>query len=135
MVHKISTKIGLELFLPLNLFFIFIGYQAYNDPKIGGIIALFFTFVFVNYSLLAIEYSIDGENFYIKNGFFGTTVIPISEIYKIEKSWNLISSPAPSVIGRVEIYYKGNSIVISPKDFDELKSALLLINPNITVKE
>ena len=54
---------------------------------------------------------------------------------KNKKTWNLLSAPAPSIMGRIEIYYKDDSIVISPRDFDELKNELLRINPNITVKE
>lgn len=135
MTHNIPTKIGLELLLPLNLLFAFIAYQAYNEPKIEGYIVLILVVIFINYSLFSIKYFIDNNILHIKNGIFGTTKIPISEINKIEKTWNMISSPAPSIIGRIEIFYKGNSIVISPKNFDELKSALLKINPNIIVKE
>lgn len=83
----------------------------------------------------SIKYKLDQEFFYIKNSIFGTTKIDVKEIYKIEKTWNLISAPAPSVIGRVEIYFKNNSIVISPKNFEEFKNELLKINPNINVKE
>lgn len=83
----------------------------------------------------SIKYKIDKEFLYIKNSIFGTTKIDIKEIHKIEKTWNLLSAPAPSIMGRIEIYYKDDSIVISPRDFDELKNELLRINPNITVKE
>jgi hypothetical protein len=77
----------------------------------------------------------DSEFLYIKNSIFGTTKIKIKEISKMEKTWNLISSPAPGIIGRVEIYFSSGSIIISPKDFNYFENELLKINPNITVKK
>lgn len=47
----------------------------------------------------------------------------------------MLSAPAPGIFGRVEIYYNNSIIVIAPGDFNQLKSELLKINPNITVKE
>ncbi|NML56365.1 PH domain-containing protein [Chryseobacterium cheonjiense] len=47
----------------------------------------------------------------------------------------MISSPAPSIMGRVEIYYQSGSIVISPKDFNDFERDLLAVNPGITVKK
>lgn len=85
--------------------------------------------------MFTILYKIDNEFLYVKNSIFGTTKIKISEIYKIEKTGNIISSPAPSIIGRVEIFFTNGSIIISPKNFSDLENELLKINPNITVKK
>ncbi|MDP9957729.1 PH domain-containing protein [Epilithonimonas hungarica] len=134
-MKSIPVRIGWELLLFILVVMIFSTYQ--EILKLNWIALLFpiFIFVLVLWLCFSIKYYLDDEFLYIKNSIFGTTKIDVKEIYKIEKSWNLLSSPAPSIIGRVEIYYKNNSIVISPRDFEELKNELLRINPNITVKE
>ena len=70
----------------------------------------------------------------VKNGIFGEKKIPIKAIYKIEKTWNIIAAPAPAILGRIEIYYGTNSIVISPKNLDEFSDILKELNPNIDFK-
>lgn len=134
-MKSIPVRIGWELLLFILVVMIFSTYQ--EILKLNWIALLFpiFIFVLVLWLCFSIKYYLDDEFLYIKNSIFGTTKIDVKEIYKIEKSWNLLSSPAPSIIGRVEIYYKNNSIVISLRDFEELKNELLRINPNITVKE
>jgi len=130
----IPTKIGLEL--PSFILAVFI-ICFYNDILLRNWSALIFPivlFILILALCFSIKYSIDGDFFRVKNSIFGITKIDVKEIYKIEKTWNLLSSPAPSITGRVEIYYKNNSIVISPKNFEELKKELLKINPNITIK-
>ena len=80
------------------------------------------------------KYYFENEYLHIKSPFHNLK-IDIQSITKIEKTSNLFSSPAPSIFGRVEVYYQNNSIVISPRNFDEFKNELLKMNPNIIVKE
>lgn len=136
-MKNIPVKIGWELLIPLNLIFIFMIISGFTDEKISAVVTGFIILVFINYTFFSIRYCIDEQNFlHIKNGIFGTTKIPVNAIYKIEKTWNPLSSPAPSIFGRMEIYWKKyNYIIISPKDFNDFKNELLKINPNITVKE
>ena len=78
----------------------------------------------------------DDKFLYIYLFFYLYKKIEIRRIYKIEKTWNLISSPAPSLTGRVEIYWPAyNSVVVSPKNFEDFKTELLKRNPDIEVKE
>jgi hypothetical protein len=81
---------------------------------------------------MGISYRIIGNELIIRNSIFGSTRIPISDIRNVKRTKNPISSPAPSIFGRIEIIYKNGSIIISPKDFDLFKNELLKINPNIT---
>lgn len=97
-------------------------YNAVVTPKPGAIAIIALYLVFASICLFGIRYQM------------GKTFIDIGAIRKIERTWNLISSPAPSVTGRVEIHYNHHSIVISPKNFNDFKEALLKINPAITVK-
>lgn len=133
-MKSIPVKIGWELLLFILAVMVF---STYPEILKLNWIALFFPVIILGVVLwlcFSIKYYLDTDFFYIKNSIFGTTKINVKEIYKIEKTWNLLSSPAPSIIGRVEIYFKNNSIVISPKSFEELKNELLKINPNINVK-
>ncbi len=133
-MKKIPVKIGWEMVIPLNILFLWILYNT-NGESWEGVAIMGTTCLVINYSFFSMQYSLDSEFLYIKAGMFGTKKIKIDEIKKIEKTWNLIASPAPSIYGRVEIYYGNKSIVISPKNFDEFKTELLKINKNITVKE
>lgn len=136
-MKNIPVKIGWELLIPLNSIFIYAIIEGILNQKIEAIIFGLVILIFVNYILFSMKYFIDEEHFLcIKGGIFGMTKIPISDIYKIEKTWNPLSSPAPSIFGRVEIYWtKYNSIIISPKNFEDFKNEILKINPDIAVKE
>ena len=87
----------------------------------GGIIHLFHNTI----------YTIEEETLYIKSGFFRYPSIAIKDIKRIEKTNNLIASPAAS-FDRIEIYYgKFDSIVLSPKDKQKFAAALTKINSDI----
>ncbi len=134
-MKNIPVKIGWELLLFILIVIIFSTYQEILKLDWRALILPIIIFALVSGLCYSIKYKLDQEFFYVKNSIFGTTKIDVKDIYKIEKTRNLISSPAPSISGRVEIYFKNNSIVISPKNFEEFKNELLKINPNITVKE
>ena len=134
-MKNIPVRVGWELLLFVFVVMIFSTYQEILKHNWKALTFLMIIFGLVSGLCFSIKYKLDQEFFYIKNSIFGTTKIDVKDIYKIEKTWNQLSSPAPSIMGRIEIYYKDDSIVISPRDFDELKNELLRINPNITVKE
>ena len=131
----IPVKFGWEILLLVYGIFFWMIYLNFSEPKAGSSILISLYFIFVTVCIFGIRYRIDDQTLKIRNGFFGTTKIDINKIERLEKTWNAISSPAPSVFGRVEIYFENNSIVISPKNFDEFKTELLKVNPNIVVKE
>lgn len=132
---KIPVKIGWELVILLNLLLLFALNDVIKRDTWEGLWIMIPVLVFVNYVFFSIKYTINKNKLIIKGSVFSTTQIDISSINKIEKTWNPISSPAPSLFGRVEIYYGKESIVISPKDFTFSKNEILQINPNIIVKE
>lgn len=134
-MKNIPVKIGWELLLFILTVMIFSTYQEILKLNWKALIFPIIIFALVLGLCFSIKYKLDNEFLYVKNSIFGTTKIDVKDIYKIEKTWNLISSPAPSITGRVEIYFKNDSIVISPKNSEELKNELLKINPNINVKE
>ncbi|PZU87810.1 MAG: hypothetical protein DI529_06485 [Chryseobacterium sp.] len=134
-MKNIPVRIGWELFLFILIVMFFTSYQQLMNQNWKALTSPIIISGLILVLCFSIKYKLDSEFFYVKNSIFGTTKINVKEISKIEKTWNPISSPAPSIIGRVEIYYGNNNIIISPKNFEEFKNELLKINPNITVKE
>ena len=130
-MKKIPVKYGIDTFIIILLPFLFIISESISNEKFSGILVSFAVLVFVCWVIFGIQYFVDGQFLIIKNSFFGKTKIDINEITKVEKTSNMLSSPAPSLTGRIEIYYGNKSIVISPKFFEEFKNELLRINPNI----
>ena len=130
-MKKIPVKYGIDTFIIILLPFLFIISESISNEKFSGILVSFAVLVFVCWVIFGIQYFVDGQLLIIKNSFFGKTKIDINEITKVEKTSNMLSSPAPSLTGRIEIYYENKSIVISPKFFEEFKNELLRINPNI----
>ena len=134
-MKKIPVKYGIDTFIIILLPFLFIISESISNEKFSGILVSFAVFAFVCWMIFGIQYFLDGQFLIIKNSFFGKTKIDINEITKVEKTSNMLSSPAPSLTGRIEIYYENKSIVISPKYFEEFKNELLRINPNINFKD
>ncbi len=132
---KIPVKYGLELTIFVNAIFLFSFYEACTNPNTTGIIILVFTFLLVNYLIFSIRYSVDQHNLYIKYGIFATTTIELKDIKEVKKTKNLISSPAPSVFGRVKIISTFQDVIISPLYYEEFKALLKQKNPNIEFKD
>lgn len=134
-MKNIPVKIGWELVIPILLIIAVSNFSAIKSESWKALIAPVLILGFVLVVIFGIRYRIDSQKLYIQNSIFGTTKININDISRIEKTWNPLTSPAPSIFGRVQIYYTNGSIIISPKNYEEFKNELLKINPNITVKE
>lgn len=91
--------------------------------------------LFVGNIFLSTNYTIKGENLMIKSGIIISKTIKIKDIYKIEKTNSILSSPALS-LDRIEIFYGNlNSIIISPKEKMDFITELLKVNENIKVSQ
>ncbi len=134
-MKKIPVKYGIDTFIIILLPFLFIISESISNEKFSGILVSFAVLASVCWVVFGIQYFVNGQFLIIKNSFFGKTKIDINEITKVEKTSNMLSAPAPSLTGRIEIYYGNKSIVISPKFFEEFKNELLRINPNINFKD
>lgn len=134
-MKNIPVKIGWELVIPILLIIAVSNFSAIKSESWKALIAPVLILGFVLVVIFGIRYRIDSQKLYIQNSIFGTTKININDISRIEKTWNPLTSPAPSIFGRVQIYYTNGSIIISPKNYEEFKNELLKINPNITVKD
>lgn len=99
-------------------------YLAYAilGVSIGGTILLLFS----------MSYTIDENVLSIKVGPFTYGTIKISEIRKVERSYNPLSSPAAS-FKRLYIRSDRSGMLISPADEQEFVRILKSKNPNIEV--
>lgn len=131
-MKKIPVKIGWETILLIVLPFLFPLYSVCVEKDFIALLIILLAAGFASVCIFGITYRITGNELVIRNSIFGSTRIPIDKIRSIKKTKNPISSPAPSIFGRIEIYYNDGSIIISPKNFNELKNELLRINPHIT---
>ena len=92
----------------------------YNNSSISRILfislftmpgAILLLLIFFN-----VKYSLSEDKLFVKNGF-STQSISLKDITYITPTNSMLSAPALS-LDRIEIRYKGDSIVISPKDKD-----------------
>ena len=121
-MKNIPVKIGWELVIPILLIIAVSNFSAIKSESWKALIAPLLILGFVLVVIFGIRYRIDSQKLYIQNSIFGTTKININDISRIEKTWNPLTSPAPSIFGRVQIYYTNGSIIISPKNYEEFKN-------------
>ena len=86
-------------------------------------------YIITSDDMLVIEYGLQ---------FLKPIQIPVSDIVRIERRFNPISSPALS-IDRIEVYFQHNKLVtavcISPKNREDMVKALQKRNGQITYKD
>lgn len=83
--------------------------------------------------LLHTDYTIGGERLHIRCGFLFRMILPISKITEIRHKSTILSSPALSA-KRIGLRYGNkNWVFVSPKNQEELISALRSINPEIKI--
>ena len=138
MVRKYKSKVSYGLLIAV--FLIMFGPLMFklsdytlNTQRILGISLLIITFALILHMFLTTLYTIDNNRLKIKSGFFSYKPIEISEIKRITKTKNIISSPAAS-FDRIEIQYgKFKSIILSPKDKLNFCKDLNEQNPEIKI--
>lgn len=69
----------------------------------------------------------------VKYSFFYEKIIDITAIKSVKETNNPMASPAAS-LDRLEIKFKNDSIIISPKNKSDFINHLLEINPAIEIK-
>ena len=138
MIRKYKSKVSYGLLIAISLimfgpFMFKLSDYTLNTQRILGILLLLVTFALILHMFLTTIYTIDNDKLKIKSGFFSYKPIEISEIKRIKKTNNIISSPAAS-FDRIEIQYgKFKSIIISPKDKLNFCKDLNELNPEIKI--
>lgn len=83
--------------------------------------------------LLAVRYEIGENDLIVKLGPISYIRIPVSEITKLERSYNPLSSPASS-LKRLLVTSKSRSVLISPANEKEFVRILTSRNSTISVQ-
>lgn len=129
------SRIGWSLIIPVYVMMIGVGVVMSIDIFWLGICFIVPVLALVTHTFFTTKYSIEGNILGIKSGFLVNKNIPIASITKIEDTTSILSSPAASIAGRIEIRYnKHDLIIVSPKDKQGFVSHLQQINPEIQVK-
>ena len=128
------SRIGWEIWGPVVLLFAWIVYQA--DGTWPILVALFLTGSFIAAMVLRTRYVISGDTLIVKCWPVISLEIDIKSIHRIRRTWNPLSSPAASYIGRIEVHYdRGKSCIISPNDRQGFIEDLLERNKSILTFE
>ena len=136
-MQKFRAKTGYLILIPLLVLFIgFPAHQILNGAPTNAIITMAAIMIPVTAFTLNIffgtHYTInEKKELMVKCGIIYHSKIDISSIKSISKTWNPISSPAPS-LDRLEIKYgKWDSVIVSPREKQAFIQALQEINPDI----
>ena len=128
-----KSKIGYAIILTI---FILLGgvavLLAINKIWLGFVFVLLLM-VLIGYMLSTIHYTINGKTLEVNIVFSMKKLIDITTIKSIKEINNPMASPAAST-DRLEIKFKNDSIIISPKNKSDFINQLLEINPAIEVK-
>lgn len=126
------SKIGTIYLVALCMLLIPLLAMLYREDYIStGLLA--FALVFAVYLYFATLYIIEGDRLIVTIGFLGKRIIPIKDITSIRPTGSLLSAPAFSVKGRLQIEARRNRIVVSPKNPDAFCADLREINPEIDI--
>ena len=130
-IYKSKIGLGLTAFVGTVLLVVFT-IMIVNQIWIGFLINLITT-LFIAYTLLTTQYTINKSELRIQCGFLYDETVTIDKIISITESRNPISSPAAS-LDRLELKLKNtHSILISPKEKDGFIDHILQINPAVKV--
>ena len=131
-----KPKIGYGILIPVLIILVGCMILAIitGAPTIAIIImgvTIFSTIAFTLHIFFGTIYWInDKDELLVKCGLLFHSKIEISKIKSISRTRNIISSPAPSM-DRIELNYRGGSIILSPKDKIGFANELTRINPDI----
>jgi hypothetical protein len=136
MPQKYSSKLGLELVLPIaTVLLIIIVLAAFEKQRWIALSIISPIALFIAYTFLNTYYIIQYETLIVRCGFIYHQKINIKTIIKIESTKSIISAPATS-LDRIEISFnKFDQVIISPKHKQDFIAHLVDINPNIKFKK
>ncbi|MCB0755216.1 MAG: PH domain-containing protein [Flavobacteriales bacterium] len=133
-MHKFRSRVSvlLLLFVVLTVVPVFF-FGEPNEEAWVAFSVLGLSIGIVLLMLFGMSYEI-GENYLIiKVGPIPYSRIKLSEIEKVERSYNPLSSPAAS-LKRLYVKGKNKDLLISPSDEEEFIRILKQRNPHISVK-
>lgn len=130
-IYRSKIGLGLVAFVGIVLLIVF-AIMIVNQIWVGFLINLITT-LFIAYTLLTTQYTINKNKIRIQCGFLYYETLTINNIISITETRNPLSSPAAS-LDRLELKLKNSySILISPKEKNEFIDHILQINPAIII--
>lgn len=135
-MHHFRSRVSVLLVL-LSLLALLPALLLHDGEHTMGEMAIAYSILFgsiglVLFLLFSMRYTLDGNHLTIKLGTRTYQRIPISDIQKIERSYNPLSSPAAS-LKRLYVKAKNHDALISPTNESEFVRLLLEQNPDIKV--
>lgn len=127
-----KSKIDYWLAIPL-VYPIFLSVSSMIEGKWIGYLGFFIIIFLVWIISKSTRYVIDNNQLIVKCMFIVNERIDIAKIRKIEKTNNILSSPALSLDRIAVRYNKFDEVYISPKEKQLFVEELLKINPEIEV--
>lgn len=90
--------------------------------------------LFILQLITATDYTVLEDRLQIRSGMLFRLTIPLKDIRTVKPTTSILSAPAASIKGRLEIIYgKGSQVIVSPADADGFLRALQSGNPKISV--
>lgn len=134
MPQKYSSKLGLELVLPIAIVLLTtIALAAFEEQRWIALSIISPIALFIAYTFLNTYYIIQDETLVVRSGFIYHQKFDIKTITKIESTKSIISAPATS-LDRIKISFnKFDQVIISPKNKQAFIAHLIEINPDIAV--
>jgi hypothetical protein len=130
-IYRSKIGLGLVAFVGIVLLIVF-AIMIVNQIWVGFLINLITT-LFIAYTLLTTQYTINKNKIRIQCGFLYDETLTINNIISITETRNPLSSPAAS-LDRLELKLKNSySILISPKEKNEFIDHILQINSAVIV--
>lgn len=128
-----KSKIAYAIFLPVFILLGGIGVLMIINKIWFGFFFSLLLMIAISYMLSTTLYIVINNALKVKYSFFYTKTIDITTIKSIRETNNSMASPAAS-LDRLEIRFKNDSILISPKNKSGFINQLLEINPSIEIK-
>ena len=128
-----KSKIGYAIIIPLFILLGGIAVLMVTNNIWFGVLFVLLLMILIGYMLSTIYYTINGKTLEINIVFSVKKLIDITTIKSISETNNSMASSAAS-LDRLEIKFKNDSIIISPKDKSAFINQLLEINPSIEIK-
>ena len=126
------SRIGWEIWGPFMLLIACLSFVFVRQSVWIGLVVLAVVTLGIAWMALNVRYIIDEQTLYVKCPPFVHIAIDIDSIWRIEKTLSPLSSPAASLIGRMEVHYRtGKSCIISPKEKIAFIRELRAINSSI----
>lgn len=131
---KFRSRIQWGLFLPIIAVLIGLGIALVFTGTWFVLVVNTLAALLILHLITATDYTIEEDRLIVRSGLLYKSTIRLSEIRKIRPTTSVLSAPAASIKGRLEVSYgKGAQIIISPADIEGFMATVVARNPDIVV--